>query len=99
MMVTAAQWQQSEYDKFRALSRGDVGASTEIMIWQNRVTEIIQSLPAKGIARRFDVPPRMVVRARSHDTNHAFHLLMTVFTVGLWLPVWITVAIVNAVRR
>lgn len=33
----------------------------------------------------------------NRGTNHAFHLVMTIVTFGLWLPVWIIVAIVNAV--
>lgn len=28
-------------------------------------------------------------------TSHGFHLLMTIITFGLWLPVWIIMAIVN----
>lgn len=28
-------------------------------------------------------------------TNHLLHLILTLVTVGLWLPVWIIVAIVN----
>lgn len=28
-------------------------------------------------------------------TNHVFHLLMSVFTLGLWLPVWFIVWLVN----
>jgi hypothetical protein len=33
------------------------------------------------------------------DTNHTFHLLFTVFTCGLWLPVWLIVWAVNTGRR
>jgi hypothetical protein len=38
-------------------------------------------------------------RYRSKQTNHVFHLLMTVFTVGLWFPVWAVVALGNALTR
>jgi hypothetical protein len=37
--------------------------------------------------------------ASSTTTSHTFHLLMTVFTLGLWAPVWLCVAIVHAARR
>lgn len=39
-----------------------------------------------------------VAQRRLYKTSHGFHLLMTIFTLGLWLPVWIIVGIVNAVR-
>lgn len=32
-------------------------------------------------------------------TNHTFHLLMTVFTFGMWAPVWMAVALVHAARK
>jgi hypothetical protein len=34
-----------------------------------------------------------------HRVNHILHLLLTVFTAGLWLPVWIVVAAVGGGRR
>lgn len=36
--------------------------------------------------------PTVVVRG---GTSHGFHLLMTVLTCGLWLPIWIIAAIVG----
>lgn len=42
------------------------------------------------------VAPTQVVVVNKKQTNHVFHLLMTILTVGLWIPVWIIVAIVNA---
>jgi hypothetical protein len=32
-------------------------------------------------------------------TNHIFHLLMSLVTAGLWIPVWIIVGIANSTRR
>ena len=32
-------------------------------------------------------------------TNHILHLLLSIVTAGLWLPIWIIVAIVNAFRN
>ena len=28
-------------------------------------------------------------------TNHVLHLLLSVFTLGLWLPVWLIIAVSN----
>ena len=36
---------------------------------------------------------------KGHRVNHILHLLLTVFTVGLWLPVWIGVALFGGGRR
>jgi hypothetical protein len=35
-------------------------------------------------------------RYRMKQTNHTFHLLFTMFTLGLWAPMWLMVAIINA---
>ena len=46
------------------------------------------------------LPPPMVVVARDpYATNHILHLLLTVFTLGLWAPVWLIVAVVNNNNR
>jgi hypothetical protein len=34
-----------------------------------------------------------------HKTNHILHLILSVITVGLWLPVWVLVAISNSIER
>ena len=36
---------------------------------------------------------------RGHRINNILHLLLTVFTAGLWLPVWIGVAAFGGGRR
>lgn len=33
------------------------------------------------------------------NTNHTFHLLATVFTCGLWAPVWLIVWALNQSRK
>ena len=38
-------------------------------------------------------PQATVVPVR---TNHAVHILMTLLTCGIWLPVWIIVAAANS---
>lgn len=32
----------------------------------------------------------------NQGTNHLLHLVLTLLTCGLWIPVWIIVAIINA---
>lgn len=32
-------------------------------------------------------------------TNHALHLILTILTAGLWLPVWIIIAATNGAHR
>jgi hypothetical protein len=31
-------------------------------------------------------------------TNHAMHILLSLLTCGLWIPVWIVMAMINADR-
>lgn len=33
------------------------------------------------------------------ETNHTFHLLASIFTLGLWLPVWLLVWAANKGRK
>ena len=40
-------------------------------------------------------PQQQVVVVPRRGTNHIFHLLMSLVTLGLWLPVWLIVAISN----
>ncbi|WP_295649745.1 hypothetical protein [uncultured Dietzia sp.] len=37
-----------------------------------------------------------VVVHNSRRVNHALHLVLTLLTAGLWLPVWIILAIANS---
>ncbi|HEV7957277.1 MAG: hypothetical protein JWL94_2131 [Microbacteriaceae bacterium] len=42
--------------------------------------------------------PDAEVGARRHQTNHGFHLIMIVMTLGVWLPVWAIMLTKNVVR-
>jgi hypothetical protein len=35
---------------------------------------------------------------RFYKTSHGFHLIMSIVTLGLWLPVWGIMAIMNSTR-
>lgn len=49
---------------------------------------VVVQMPAKAITRQ---PVR---------TSHTFHLLMTIFTFGLWgIFVWLPISIINSMRR
>lgn len=46
------------------------------------------------------VAQQVVVNAPARKgVNHAFHLIMSLVTLGLWVPVWIIVAIAAAVSK
>lgn len=34
----------------------------------------------------------------NNGTNHGLHLMLTILTCGLWLPIWIIMVIVNGGR-
>lgn len=53
-------------------------------------------LAQHGLTREsFRAPqsPRPAVRAPLTTSQHILHLLLTVFTAGLWAPVWLYLAI------
>lgn len=42
-------------------------------------------------------PQQVIVNQRkNYKTSHAFHLVMSIITLGLWLPVWLIVGLYNA---
>lgn len=40
-----------------------------------------------------------VIMRKGHDTSHLLHLVLSVLTMGLWVPVWIAVAIMAGTKR
>jgi hypothetical protein len=34
-----------------------------------------------------------------HPVNHVLHLILSVLTAGIWVPVWIIVALASAEKR
>lgn len=51
----------------------------------------VRALPQAG--------PHRAVTWERNRTSHVFHLLMTLLTCGLWLPVWAVVAILNGITK
>ncbi len=43
--------------------------------------------------------PTMSVVTKGKKPNHVLHLLLSVVTLGLWLPVWLCLAIFKRPRR
>jgi hypothetical protein len=39
------------------------------------------------------------VIVKGHRPNNTFHLIMTIITVGLWIPVWLIVGIMSGEKR
>ena len=58
--------------------------------WDGRQWTEQLAPPAAGV---------VVVGRDPYETNHVLHLLLTVFTFGLWAPVWLVVAVVNSGKR
>lgn len=38
-------------------------------------------------------------KLNTQNTNHILHLLLSVVTVGWWVPVWILVSLSNSIER
>ncbi len=41
----------------------------------------------------------LFAKLNSYNTNHILHFLLTLFTLGLWIPVWILCGFSNSVER
>jgi hypothetical protein len=39
------------------------------------------------------------ILTKKHKTSHILHLLLSVVTGGLWVPVWILVTVSDAIER
>jgi hypothetical protein len=35
----------------------------------------------------------------NYKTSHVLHLLLSILTAGLWVPVWLIVSVHNAIER
>lgn len=42
---------------------------------------------------------QLMAKRQGYNTSHVLHLLLSVISVGIWIPVWIIVAISNANER
>ena len=58
------------------------------MQWSDAFAPVVQVVQPQQVVQ--------VVSRKSYKTSHGFHLLMSIVTLGLWLPVWLIVGIYNA---
>lgn len=42
---------------------------------------------------------QLLAKRADHKTSHILHLILSIVTGGLWVPIWLLVAISNASQR
>lgn len=45
------------------------------------------------------IESQLIAKRADHKTNHILHLILSIITGGLWVPVWILVAVNNVIER
>ena len=62
--------------------------------------QLPQNRPAQAPAPQPQLvaQPVVVNQRKMYKTSHGFHLLMSILTLGLWLPIWLIVGIYNAAK-
>jgi hypothetical protein len=70
---------------------------------ENRVPMRPQTRPQQSLQQPIVVtqqvaPQTPPIVVYNNGTNHGLHLVLTLLTCGLWLPVWIIIVIVNGGR-
>lgn len=55
--------------------------------------------PMGDIPQAAPAAPRRAVTYTPRDTNHLLHLVLTIFTCGLWGFVWILMVVLNAMSK
>lgn len=67
--------------------------------WDGRAWTEHTNAPAVQTAVNAPSATQVVVNSRKmYKTSHGFHLVMSIITLGLWLPVWLIVGIYNAAK-
>ena len=70
---------------------------TEQRAPMHRVQQRTNHVPQQPIIINQQVAPAPMV-VYTNGTNHGLHLILTLLTCGLWLPVWIIIVIANGGR-
>lgn len=71
-----------------------MGLSTE-----QRTAILDEFVAQKLMTGRFDLISRTPLEAvfrSTRKTSHVLHLILSVITLGLWIPIWITMSLVNS---
>ena len=42
---------------------------------------------------------QLIAKRADHKTSHLLHLVLSIITAGLWIPVWILVAVIHSLGR
>ena len=42
---------------------------------------------------------QLLARRADHDTSHLLHLVLSIITAGIWIPVWILITVRHSVAR
>jgi hypothetical protein len=76
-------------------------AKEDVMDNEEREAKL-EAMIAKEITHGWKLESRTrfnAVLVAGHRPNHVLHLLLTVFTLGLWLPVWLLLSITQKEQR
>lgn len=68
------------------------GAPIELEVRQKILQEQIMAHAAKGWTVLSQTQTQASL-SKGKDTNHVLHLILSLITFGLWIPVWIVVTI------
>lgn len=41
----------------------------------------------------------LIARRADYSTSHLLHLVLSLLTIGLWVPIWILVTVSNSIER
>lgn len=66
---------------------------------EDALEQQINSYLAKGDWRLESRTEHAAVMVKGKRVNHLLHLILSVLTVGLWLPVWLILAIAGGEKR
>jgi hypothetical protein len=66
---------------------------------QHQLQEYLSQYIAETLGRVESVTPYSAVVVHGQKVNHVLHLLISVLLCGLWLPVWLVVAVTGVERR
>lgn len=64
--------------------------------WTNHFGDQQQMQPTYAMQPQYAGQQVVVQQGKVYKTSHAFHLVMSILTLGLWLPVWLIVGVYNA---
>lgn len=82
-------WDGQQWTEYTLLGREDR---------QDRLDTALAGLLAQGGRIESRTAYQAVVLA-GRDTNHTVHVILSVCTCGLWLPIWLLAAGTSSVRR